>query len=167
MKRTKILRNTFISVGVLFAVGRLLAGGMSDGVLHLGDMPLGARPPTYTTIDPPGSLFTFPVCINPAGVIAGRYDTFLVAHGFVRAHDGIISTFDNPAGAFPILPLSINPPGMIVGAYLDAGNVWHGFLRTAKGTFTTFAAPGAGTGSGQGTQSENINPAGVISGVYF
>jgi len=102
---TKILRNIFISVGLLFTVGQLLAGGMSDGVLHLGDMPLGARPPTYTTIDPPGSVFTFPLCINPAGVIAGEYDdASFVPHGFVRARDGIISTFDNPAGAFPIVP---------------------------------------------------------------
>src|SRR5262245_17346752 len=126
---------------------------MSDGILHFGDMPSGAHPPTYTTIDPPGWVLTLPVCINPAGVIAGRYDTPFVPHGVVRARDGIISTFDNPAGAFPILPLSTNPPGMIA--------VFHGFLRTAKGTITTFDAPGAGTGSGQGTQSETINPAGV------
>jgi len=115
---TKILRNIFISVGLLFTVGQLLAGGMSDGVLHLGDMSLGARPPTYTNVDPPGSVFTFPQCINPAGVIAGEYAyADFVPHGFVRARDGIISTFDNPAGAFPIVPLSINPPGMIAGVY--------------------------------------------------
>jgi len=165
---TKILRNIFISVGLLFTVGQLLAGGMSDGVLHLGDMSLGARPPTYTNVDPPGSVFTFPQCINPAGVIAGEYAyADFVPHGFVRARDGIISTFDNPAGAFPIVPLSINPPGMIAGVYLDASNVFHGFLRTAKGTITTFDAPGAGTGSGQGTIPLANNPAGAITGYYI
>ena len=40
---------------------------------------------------------------------------------------------------------------MIAGQYIDANNVSHGFLRTADGNFTTFDAPGAGTGAKQGT----------------
>lgn len=47
--------------------------------------------------------------------------------------------------------------------------MYHGFLRTPNGTITTFDAPGAGTGSGQGTfvsTIEGINPAGAISGIY-
>jgi hypothetical protein len=41
MKKTKALRTTFISVGVLLAVGRLMAADASDGVLNSGNMPLG------------------------------------------------------------------------------------------------------------------------------
>jgi hypothetical protein len=46
MKKTNALRTTFISVGVLFAVGRLLAAGTSDGLLNSGNMPL--RLPSIT-----------------------------------------------------------------------------------------------------------------------
>jgi hypothetical protein len=35
--KTKILRHTFISVGVLFILARLLAAGTSDGVLDFKD----------------------------------------------------------------------------------------------------------------------------------
>ena len=35
---------------------------------------------------------------------------------------------------------------------------------TQAGTLTTFDAPGAGTGSGQGTFANDINPAGAITG---
>jgi hypothetical protein len=36
----------------------------------------------------------------------------------------------------------------------------------AAGTFTTFDAPGAGTGTNQGTFPSSINPAGAITGIY-
>jgi hypothetical protein len=42
----------------------------------------------------------------------------------------------------------------------------HGYLRAPKGIFTTFDAPGAGTGPFQGTVAYNINPAGAIAGFY-
>jgi len=51
MKKTKTLRNTFISVGVLFAVGRLLAAGGSDGVLNFGNMPLRLANITFDAPD--------------------------------------------------------------------------------------------------------------------
>jgi hypothetical protein len=99
MKKTKI-RDTFISVGVFFALARLLSAGTSDGALNFGNMPLEGHPPTYTSFDVPGALGTLGVCINPAGVISG--------------------------------------------SYLDASGVIDGYVRTRDGTFTTFAAPGAG-----------------------
>ena len=43
----------------------------------------------------------------------------------------------------------------------------HGYLRTKGGTFTTFEAPGAGTGAGQGTVPENLNPSRTITGQYL
>ena len=40
------------------------------------------------------------------------------------------------------------------------------FARFADGTFTTFDAPGAGTGQFQGTVAYGINPVGTIEGLY-
>lgn len=39
-------------------------------------------------------------------------------------------------------------------------------MRAANGTITTFDVPGAGTGSGPGTEPYAINPAGEIAGWY-
>jgi hypothetical protein len=55
----------------------------------------------------------------------------------------------------------------VTGAYLDASNVYHGFVRAPNGAITTFDVPGAGTGSGQGTIGEAINPVGTIPGNYI
>src|SRR5882724_13269937 len=54
-----------------------------------------------------------------------------------------------------------------MGYYTDSAFVSHGFLRDRNGGFTTFDAPGAGTGAGQGTQSFAISPGGEITGYYF
>ena len=51
--------------------------------------------------------------------------------------------------------------------YLDDPNfVFHGFLRASNGTLTTFDAPGAGTGLGEGTFPSSINPSGAITGIF-
>ena len=88
---------------------------------------------------------------------------------FVRA-EPTIATFDAPgAGTGPgqgTQPFAINPAGLITGFYLDAGDAYHGVLRTPDGAITTFDAPGAGTGPGQGTRPFSINPGGTISGRY-
>lgn len=47
---------------------------------------------------------------------------------------------------------------------LSVGNVNHGFVRALDGSITTFDAPGAGTGPGQGTIAATPNPAGAIVG---
>ena len=55
-----------------------------------------------TTFDVPGDLNgTQPNDINPAGAITGNYgDAGNVYHGFLRARNGTITTFDVPgAGA--------------------------------------------------------------------
>jgi redox-regulated HSP33 family molecular chaperone len=61
-------------------------------------------------------------------------DTSDVNHGFVRALDGTLTTFDVPgAGTGPFqgtIPLSNNSVGAITGYYIDASDVTHGFLRT-------------------------------------
>ena len=53
---------------------------------------------------------------------------------------------------------------MIDGDYIDASGVFHGFVRDRDGAITTFDAPCAGTGSGQGTFPSGINSAGAITG---
>src|ERR1700733_2088069 len=42
----------------------------------------------------------------------------------------------------------INNWGAITGYYLDANNVFHGFVRSPEGKFTSFEAPGADTTPG-------------------
>jgi hypothetical protein len=92
-------------------------------------------------------------------------------HGFVRAADGAITTFDAPGagtGAMQgTMGGSINPAGTIPGTYIDANSANHGYVRAADGAITTFDAPGAGTGSGQGTVPFTNNQSGAIVGYYL
>jgi len=91
-----------------------------------------------------------------------------VNHGFLRAKEGSITTFDVP-GAIGTVAWSINPAGAIAGFYLDASVVLHGFLRAPDGSITTFDAPDAGTGFGQGTVMatvDGLNPEGATSLAY-
>ena len=43
------------------------------------------------------------------------------------------------------------PAGTIAGDYLDASNVYHGYVRAPDGAITKIDVPGAGTGPFQGT----------------
>jgi hypothetical protein len=91
-----------------------------------------------------------------------------------------IITFDAPGagtgsgqgtGCFAYTDCSvlINNFGAITGYYLDANNVFHGFLRSPEGKFTTFEAPGADTTANDynGTFPYTINDQGVITGYYI
>lgn len=116
--------------------------------------------------------------IDPAGEISGSYiDANYAFHGYLRAPDGTITEVDAPGagtGTYQGTDASwfipwyggINPAGTITGYYVDPSNVYHGYLRTPHGKFTTFAAPGAGTGAWQGTQPMTINTEGAITGYY-
>jgi hypothetical protein len=42
-----------------------------------------------------------------------------------------------------------------------------GLVDTGKPTFTTFDAPGAGTGSGYATYPASVDNAGAVAGFYF
>jgi hypothetical protein len=192
--KTKILRNIFLSSGVVFASARLLAAAMtstlvlgilapaafsgtSDGVLNFSNTPFVGPQPTITTFDAPGAgtspgQGTQPFAINPAGLITGFYfDAGDAIHGFLRTPDGTIGTIDVPgAGTGPgqgTTLFSITPAGAIAGRYVDGSDVFHGFLRTPDGAITTFDVPGAGTGPGQGTRAANINPSEAIAGRYI
>src|SRR5215469_18649389 len=133
------------------------ASGLAHGYVRASDG-------TFTTFDAPGAgtgsgQGTFAFNINPAGTIAGYYlDASNAFHGFVRAPNGAITTFDVPGagtgpgqGTFTAEVDGLNPAGAITGNYSDASSVNHGYVRARNGAITTFDAPGAGTGPGQGT----------------
>jgi hypothetical protein len=132
---------------------------------------------TFTEFDAPGAgavgAFaegTYPVAIDRAGIVTGNYvDDNDVSHGFLRAPDGKLTTFNAPgAGTAPntglpegTYPVAINPAGTITGYRYGASGLC-GFLRAPDGTFTEFEAPGASNG----TFPAAINPAGVVTGYY-
>jgi hypothetical protein len=133
-------------------------------------------------IDAPGAgtmagQGTTAIDINLVGAITGYYiDEYSVFHGFLRDPAGHFTTFNAPGadlthGDFNgTFPLNINQEGAISGYYVDATGLYHGFLRSPGGTFTTFNAPGAGTGSGQGTGMAGtigLNDLGAIEGNYL
>src|ERR1700722_4210532 len=62
----------------------------------------------------------------------------------------------------------MNNFGTVTGYYVDANDVYHGFLRNPDGNFPTFEAPGADTtaGSFNGTSPTSINDLGAITGSY-
>jgi len=139
---------------------------------------------TLTPFDPPGAgkhpyQGTFSPSINDAGVIVGLYqDAKNVYHGFMRTPDGTFTKIDAPdagTAAFQgTFAENINDAGTISGFYEDWNYVYHGFVLTAgsalaAGTFTTFDAPGAGTGFLQGTQViyTGMSANGAITGYSY
>jgi len=139
--------------------------------------------PAFTTFDAPGAgtgqfQGTSPSSINATGVITGTYSSADAVNAFVRAADGAITSFEAPGGIHTVstVAMAINAGGTITGYYVSAvsqeGGVYYlayGFVRAADGSFTTFDAPGAGTGGypyHQGTYTLSINRAGTIAGYY-
>jgi hypothetical protein len=63
----------------------------------------------------------------------------------------------------------LNDFGAITGYYLDANNVYRGFVRNPEGKVTSFDAPAADTtpGSYNGTFPVSINDEGAITGYYL
>jgi uncharacterized membrane protein len=101
-----------------------------------------------------------------------------VSHGFVRASDGSIRTFDAPEGVNGTSAFAINPRGTVAGCYLTAnldGNVvGHGLVRVSDTALITFDVPNStnlsclgdyGFGFGP-SPTVGINPAGAITGSY-
>jgi hypothetical protein len=121
--------------------------------------------------------------INLLGLSVGNYmdnTANLVQHGLIRHADGSFTTFEAPGAGkgqgqgtgCPGCFAGLNQFGAIAGIYTDANNVYHGFLRTQDGNFTSFNAPGAGNGSGQGTGCSSdcpvsLNNKGALTGVYI
>jgi hypothetical protein len=110
---------------------------------------------------------TWATAINASGESTGFYwDSNWGRHGFLRARNGHIVTFDAP-GSCATWGSSINSSGVIAGVYLDGScSFFQAFLRDPGGVITTIDAPGAGTGNNQGTFAESIDPSGAIAGNY-
>ena len=115
----------------------------------------------YQTIDGPGASLTVPFDINDRGQVVGSYlDAAGKPQGF-RLDDGVYTVIDT--SAFPSAQLlGLNDRGEVVGGYLDPDGKVRGLLRDAKGTFTTFFAPQAGSQTG----ALDINDRRQIVGIY-
>ncbi len=136
---------------------------------------------TITSFDAPGVDLTAPsgelggtfaINIDPSGsYIAGGYDDANgLAHGFVRASDGTITTFDAP-NATTIAPMgaslplfgtsgfSVNALGEVAGEYIDSNEVLHGLVYTQNPPAITSPAPGSTLASGNVTFTWNPNGA--------
>ena len=87
---------------------------------------------------------------------------------------GNISAMELTGGVFNVsdgkvagtLCTSIDAAGDVAGIYTGGDDVAHSFLRSAKGSITTFDAPGAGTATAQGTGSFALNAPGTVVGTY-
>ena len=119
---------------------------------------------TFTTFDPPGAQGTSPVSINPAGQIVGIYfDADFATHGFVRATDGGIISFDAPGAVYGTNPVAITPQGSVVGTYTDGKFNTQIFVRAKDGTITTVEIPSPGAS----IYSVVANSAGAIAGGFI
>jgi hypothetical protein len=163
-----------------------IAGGYEDNSGNFVDHGLVRGPEgRLTSFEAPGSG-TGPyqgtgspgssVPLNQFGAIAGYYiDASNVVHGYLRSPWGEFTTFDVPGegpqgiGCYSDCSVGLNDWGAITGYYLDANNVYHGFVRSPEGTVTSFDAPGANTtpDSYSGTFPVSINDQGEITGYYL
>ena len=110
--------------------------------------------------------------LNYWGAIAGVYiDANSVQHGFIRNPYGTFTIFDAPGagtssyqgtGCPSDCPTSLNDWGAIMGTYIDANNVFHGYLRTPDGKFATIDPRGSVF-----TWSSGMNDAEMITGYYL
>ena len=113
--------------------------------------------PTYTFIQVPGAVATYPTSINLFGAITGDYYDGTRNHGFVRDPSGTITTFNVPGSNFTLV-WAINAAGTVVGYWADA-NGFHSFMRDSKGTITAFDPPACGQ-----SFAYRINAEGAILG---
>src|SRR5438105_6839880 len=122
--------------------------------------------PTITTFQVPGSTNTFAWAID--GSVTGYYfDSSNIVHGFLRASDGTIATFD-PGGSSDTEAYAINAAGTAAGWYIGSDSMAHGFLRASDGTITSFDPPGstwtlAYGMNGKGASTGNYEDSGGIS----
>jgi len=98
--------------------------------------------------------------INIKGSVTGWYSDSS-AHGFVRASDGAITTF-NETQCDLIQPVGINRAGVVAGYCSERRGHYSGFIFRPSGTSLKFQVPNGGTR----TLPVAINDAGVITGNY-
>ena len=143
-----------------------LAAGLAAAPL----VPASAAPAplgyVFRTFDVPGATGTQVNGVNDGGVIEGAFTNASGQHGFVVGPGGLVR-FDFPGTSGVTQAFAIDNAGDVVGVYTDGAGASHGFLRSHTGTITALPpAPGAGTGSGQGTFPTGITDSGQIVGFY-
>ena len=96
--------------------------------------------------------------------LRGYYtDNFVLAHGFIRNKDGVITSFDVPNGVYGAFAIGINGSGAVTGYYVDENGAQRGFVRDKAGVVTTFV-PAEDASS---TVPVSINSSGVVTGYYI
>jgi uncharacterized membrane protein len=121
--------------------------------------------------------------VNVFGTVAANFadnSSNFVNVGLIRSPAGKLTTYQVPSAGngpsqgtgCPGCAVGLNASGAIAGIYTDVNNVFHGFLRSPEGEFTTFDAPNAGTASSQGTGCPSdcavaLNDFGEIAGNYI
>ena len=114
-------------------------------------------------LDPTRTIL--PEAINQHAETAG-YTLDAQSDAFVADADGNITTFSAPGASASVgtSAEAIDAKGDVAGYFGGDNFVYHGFLRSKRGKFKTFDAPGAGTGSRQGTFVYGLTPDGIAGG---
>jgi len=112
--------------------------------------------------------------INMWGTVLGVFiDADNNWHYFLRSLFGRFTTFDAPdegAGVIALgwgYPDALNDAGAATSLFIDGNGVFHGWLRTPDGKITRVDAPGAGTGSGEGSYTIAVNLEGAVVGGFI
>ncbi len=108
---------------------------------------------------------TFVTGVSQTGYLGGiMIDSSNGDHGFVRAPNGAITTFDVPAGAQGTGPRNVSDTGTVAGNYIDSDGVSHCFLRTLSGTITTFDPKHATVCVGTAVNKKGIGAGNFVDG---
>jgi len=122
----------------------------------------------FIEFSPPDISGVIVVGINNRGQVLGWGTTrkqTVPNVGFLRDADGSYHVFA-PADSTDLVAKELNNQGEATGYYEDAANIYHGFLRDARGGLLTIDDPEAVLSAGNGTFATAINDKGEIAGYY-
>ena len=126
------------------------------------ECPIASAEAKWVSIDVTGSSQSTPVAINDKEVVTGSWlDNSGISHGFVRASDGTITSFD-AAEEVNTQVLAINKDGLVAGYYFDFSGNESGFIRAPDGTITSFVVPNT-----VNTTPSTINGKGATTGYAY
>ena len=99
--------------------------------------------------------------INDSGVTSGTsIDGNLVGHGFLRAANGSVGTYDAPGAGTAIMEgtvgVGINASGFVTGGFIDGNQVIHGFIANQPSVSNDLIVTTSGTGTGTVTSGDGF-----------
>lgn len=164
IRRIKGLRAYEDAEPVAISKRGYICGNVEDGAATHGFFKGNDK---IAVFDVPGAVKTFPSDVNDGGTVAGSYlDRDGRAHGFLRAIDGAITTFDvQGTGETRMTVTAINKSGTVAGAIYDSKG-GHGFIRFANGTTGLFDVPGGDASGEYPFEVDDVNDKRQISGVF-